>query len=105
MNDAMMLQELQKITQKLEQIDVKTDRIEERTGRIEEKADKTAADVRKICLEIENEIRPNIMRVAEGHLDLVRHLEEAQHPVREIEVLSVKMRYLESEMRLLKSRI
>ena len=33
--------------------------------------------VTNIQLDIENEIKPNIMRVAEGHLDLSRKLNEA----------------------------
>lgn len=42
-----------------------------------EKLDKLENDVTDIKLTLENEIRVNIQRVAEGHLDLSRNLHEA----------------------------
>ena len=54
--------------------------------------------VKKTNLIIENELRVNIQRVAEGHLDLSRKLEEAKKPNEEFEVLSLKVRMLESNV-------
>ncbi len=62
-------------------------------------------DVKDIKLTLENEIRTNIQRVAEGHLDLSRNLHDAMKPSNEIEMLAIKVRTLESEMRELKRRI
>lgn len=62
-------------------------------------------DVKDIKLTLENEIRTNIQRVAEGHLDLSRNLHDAMKPSNEIEILAIKVRTLESEMRELKRRI
>ena len=62
-------------------------------------------DVKDIKLTLENEIRTNIQRVAEGHLDLSRNLHDAMKPSNEIEMLANKVRTLESEMRELKRRI
>ena len=56
-------------------------------------------------LTVENEIRVNIQRVAEGHLDLSRNLHEAMRPSNEIEMLSIRVRALESEVRDLKRQI
>ena len=53
----------------------------------------------------ENEIRVNIQRVAEGHLDLSRNLHEAMKPSNEVEMLSIKVRSLESEIREIKRKI
>ena len=54
---------------------------------------------------IDNEIRINIQRVAEGHLDLNRSLQGAMKPSSELEMLSVKVRILESDMKLVKSKV
>lgn len=61
--------------------------------------------VTKIDLTIENEIRTNIQRVAEGHLDLSRNLHEVMRPNNEIEMLAIKVRMLETDVRELKQKI
>ena len=61
--------------------------------------------VTKIDLTIENELRVNIQRVAEGHLDLSRNLHEAMKPSNEVEMLSIKVRMLETEVRDIKARL
>lgn len=62
-------------------------------------------DVKDVKLTIENEIRVNIQRVAEGHLDLSRNLHEAMKPSNEVELLAIKVRALESEVSELKRKI
>ena len=59
----------------------------------------------RIDLTIENELRTNIMRVAEGHLDLSRNLHEAMKPNNEVEMLGIKVRMLETDVRELKQKI
>ncbi len=54
---------------------------------------------------LENEIRVNIKRVAEGHLDLSRNLHEAMKPNQEIEMLAIRVGVLESDMREVKAKI
>ena len=61
--------------------------------------------VTKIELTLENEIRVNIKRVAEGHLDLSRNLHEAMKPNSEIEMLEIKVNMLESDVKELKHKI
>lgn len=61
--------------------------------------------VTKIDLTIENEIRVNIQRVAEGHLDLSRNLHDAMRPSSEVEMLAIKVRQLESDVRDLKHKL
>lgn len=70
-----------------------------------EKLDTIEADVKDIKLTLENEIRVNIQRVAEGHLDLSRNLHEAMKPNNEVEMLAIKVRMLETEIRELKRKI
>lgn len=62
-------------------------------------------DTKDIKLTLENEIRVNIQRVAEGHLDLSRNLNEAMKPSNEVEMLAIKVRMLETEIRELKRKI
>lgn len=62
-------------------------------------------DITDMKLTIENEIRVNIQRVAEGHLDLSRNLHEAIKPNTEYEMLSIKVRMLETDIRGLKNKI
>ena len=61
--------------------------------------------VTKMDLVIENELRVNIQRVAEGHLDLSRNLHEAMKPSSEVEMLAIKVRQLESDVRDLKHKL
>ena len=63
------------------------------------------AKVAKIELTLENEIRVNIQRIAEGHLDLSRILHDAMKPNAEVEMLAIKVRKLESEVRYIKLRL
>ena len=63
------------------------------------------SDVTSIKLTLDNEIRANIQRVAEGHLDLSRNLHDAMQPSNEVEMLAIKVRMLETEARDLKHKI
>ncbi len=81
------------------------DGLENRFGGLENRFDGLENDVKKIKVVLENEIRVNIQRVAEGHLDLSRNLHEAMKPSSELEMLAIKVRMLESDMLELKRRI
>lgn len=61
--------------------------------------------VTKIDLTLENEIRINIQRVAEGHLDLSRNLHDAMRPSNEVEMLAIKVRMLETDVKELKAKL
>lgn len=61
--------------------------------------------VEKTELLLENEIRVNIQRVAEGHLDLSRNMHEVMRPIDEIEMLAIKVGMPESDMREVKAKI
>ena len=54
---------------------------------------------------LKEEIRVNIQRVSEGHLDLSRNLHDAMRPSNEVEMLAIKVRMLESDVKELKSRL
>lgn len=70
-----------------------------------EKLDKLKNDVTDIKLTLENEIRVNIQRVAEGHLDLSRNLHEALKIDNEKEMLAIRVSVLETELRRIKTKL
>ena len=96
------VRELKKDVQKLkgETLELKRDikTLSQRVDIIENK-------VIHLELILENEIRVNIQRVAEGHLDLSRNLHEAMKPSNEVEMLSIRVGILESDVKELKSKL
>ena len=108
----LILNKMDNLENKIDRLEEKVDRLEERVARLEEKVDRLEErvdcienDVRDIKLTLENEIRTNIQRVAEGHLDLSRNLHEVMKPNNEIEMLAVKVSMLETDVRELKRKI
>ena len=87
----LLLSEMQEMKQDLQALGKKVDVIESKVIHTE--------------LILENEIRVNIQRVAEGHLDLSRNLHDAMRPSNEVEMLAIKVRMLESDVKELKSRL
>lgn len=59
--------------------------------------------VTDMSLILENEIRVNIQRVAEDHLDLSRNLHDAMKIDSEKEMLSIRVNVLETELRRIKT--
>lgn len=72
--------------------------LKQRTANIE-------TSVTDIKLTLENEIRVNIQRVAEGHLDLSRNLHEALKIDSEKEMLAIRVSVLETELRRIKTKL
>jgi predicted nucleic acid-binding Zn-ribbon protein len=93
------------ILEKLEGLNEKYDGLNEKYDGLNEKFDGIQNDVTDIKLTLENEIRVNIQRVAEGHLDLSRNLHEAMKPSNEVEMLAIKVRMLETDMMEIKRKI
>ncbi len=98
-------EKLDLILSKLGQMNERLDRMDERFGRMDERFDKIESDVTDIKLTLENEIRTNIMRVAEGHLDLYRKLDDAQKIDNEKEMIAIRVNILETELRRVKKRL
>ena len=64
------------IENRLDNLDSRMDSLDSRVGNIETDLQEVKQRVIKTEIIIENEIQPNIMRVAEGHLDLSRKLDD-----------------------------
>ena len=58
-----------------------------------------------IRLILENEIRPQIRMVAEGHLDLNRKLDEIKSEMKKNELLPARVSLLEKDMRMVKQKL
>ncbi|MCI8585904.1 MAG: hypothetical protein HFI92_08405 [Lachnospiraceae bacterium] len=85
-------------------VDEQFRKVDEQFRKVEERLDKLEKEVSDLKLTIENEIRVNIKRVAEGHLDLSRNLHEALKIDNEKEMMALRINSLENEVRRLKER-
>lgn len=83
----------------------KLDAVESDMQEIKQKVNSIENKVTGIDLTLENEIRVNIKRVAEGHLDLSRNLHNALSIDNEKEMLSIRVNMLETELRKIKERL
>ncbi|MCM1193325.1 MAG: hypothetical protein NC123_00985 [Butyrivibrio sp.] len=97
---------------KVDALDTKVDALDTKVNALDTKVQGVDADMQEIRRQviktnviIENEIRVNIQRIAEGHLDLSRNLHEAMRPSNEVEMLAIKVRMLESDVKELKARL
>lgn len=63
-----------------------TQKLKEDMQELNQKVDIVESKVIHTELILENEIRVNIQRVAEGHLDLSRNLHDAMRPSSEVEI-------------------
>ena len=83
----------------------KLDILLQKTEKLDTKLNAIEQEVSNINLVLENEIRVNIQRVAEGHLDIARNLYEAVKPSNELEMLSLKVTMHDSEIPEIKQKI
>lgn len=93
-----MKQDIVEMKQELAEVKQDVEGVKQELAEVKQKVEKTE-------LILENEIRVNIQRVAEGHLDLSRNMHEVMRPNNEIEMLAIKVRMLETDMRELKAKI
>lgn len=94
----LLLSEMQGVKSEMQDMKSEMQELKQHTASIE-------SDVTDIKLTLENEIRVNIQRVAEGHLDLSRNMHEVMKPNNEIEMLAIKVRMLETDVRELKQKM
>ena len=106
------LEKLDKLDERLDSVENNIESMQKRLDSVEsnieimqKKIDNMECDIKNIKITVEDEIRQNIKRVAEGHLDLSRNLHRAVKSNNEVEMLAVKVTVLESEVRKLKEKI
>ena len=96
---------LDRVEERLDRVEERLDEVEERLDEVEERLVEVEKEVRIVRTTLENEIRVNIQRVAEGHLDLYRKLNESQRYSDEVEMLGVQVRVQGSELERLKAKV
>ncbi len=100
------------IETRIASMETRLDGIETRLGGMETrfdgmvtKIDSLEAEVTDIQVTLENETNKNIRIIAEGHMDLVRRLDEFLEVNHEKEMLMIRLNRLENEVRRLKERM
>ena len=108
----LILQKISGLDEKVEGIDKRVSGLDEKVDSIDKRVSSLETDMKEVRQQVaktnfvlENEIRVNIQRVAEGHLDLSRNLHEALRIDNEKEMLSIRVNVLETELRRIKERI
>ena len=96
---------LQKLLDKMENMETKMENMETKMDNMGRELKDVKDAVKYLQLTIENEVRVNIKRVAEGHLDLARNLKAAQIPNQELEMLSIVVNQLVTEVNELKRKV
>lgn len=102
MNNENLIQLIYDDIQEMKKQQVKTDErldgMDKRLDSLESKVLENTEGIRRINLCLENEIRPSIMRIAEGHLDLSRKLDEALKIDEEKEKMAIRLNFLEGKV-------
>lgn len=98
-------EKLDLLIQKFEGVDKRLDGIDARLDGVDARLDNMETDIKDIKLTIENELRVNIQRIAEGHMDLDRKLREALVPNQEVEMLAIKVRMLDTDVKEIQKKI
>ncbi|MCD8077742.1 MAG: hypothetical protein LUE63_05095 [Lachnospiraceae bacterium] len=96
---------MQSMEDRMQSIENRMQSMEDRMQSMEDRMQNLEEITAEVKMILENEIRVNIQRVAEGHFDLSRHLQEAMRPNNEVEMLAIKVRMLESDVKELKRRM
>lgn len=105
-DDLQVLKGQQEVTNtRLDGMDERLDGMDKRLDSLEAKVNENTEGIRRINLCLENEIRPSIMRIAEGHLDLSRKLDEALKIDQEKEKLTIRMNFLEGKVERLDKKV
>ena len=83
--------DMQSMSQEIQSLNARVDRLEERVSNLE--------------MTLENETNRNIRIIAEGHLDVMRKLDDALEVTNEKEILLLRVNHLENEIQRIKKVI
>ena len=98
-------QETKEIRQTTEELKQDTKELKQTTDTLKQTTEEIKCRVASLEMTIENETNKNIMRVAEGHLDLSRKLSAALKYGAEKEMLCARVNILEDEVRKIKAHM
>ena len=90
---------------KIDSMETRMTSIEDRMDSVESKLNAVVQDVKIVKLVMENEVRFNVKCIAEGHMNLSRKLGDALQKQDEIELLTVRVNVLDTDVNDLKRKI
>ncbi len=98
-------EKLDLILSKMQGMETKMQGMETKMQIMENDLQEVKQKTTNIDITLENEIRVNIRRIAEGHLDISRNLHDALKIDSEKEMMVIRVNMLESELRRIKQRL
>lgn len=98
-------EKLDLILSKMQGMETRMQGMETRMQNMEKDLQEVKQRTTNIDITLENEIRVNIRRIAEGHLDISRNLHDALKIDSEKEMMVIRVNMLESELRRIKERL
>ena len=96
---------LEMLCRDMGEVKVSVHNLEEDVAVLKEDAANLKEDVESLKLTQENELRKNIMTIADGHMDLNRKLDEALKVSQERERTILRVTVLENDMRIVKNQL
>ena len=93
------------LDKRFDRVDERFDRLEGRMENLEGRVDKLEDSVTNLQLVVENEIRPSIQLLAEGHMMLNEKLDRVLENAKETEELKTRVDALEAGFRQMQDKI
>lgn len=100
-----MNQRFDKIESQIQEVKAQIQEVKAQNQEVQVQIQEVNRRVTNIELTLENETNKNIIRVAEGHLDLTRKLDDALKIENEKEMLAIRVNILENELRKVKEKL
>lgn len=101
----LILSKMQGMETRMQGMETKMQGMETKMQIMENNLQEVKQKTTNIDITLENEIRVNIRRIAEGHLDISRNLHDALKIDSEKEMMVIRVNMLESELRRIKERL
>lgn len=101
----LILSKMQGMETRMQGMETKMQGMETKMQIMENDLQEVKQKTTNIDIILENEIRVNIRRIAEGHLDISRNLHDALKIDSEKEMMVIRVNMLESELRRIKERL
>lgn len=101
----LILSKMQGMETRMQGMETKMQGMETKMQIMENNLQEVKQKTTNIDITLENEIRVNIRRIAEGHLDISRNLHDALKIDSEKEMMVIRVNMLESELRRIKQRL
>lgn len=93
---------MDRLEERMNRLEERMDRLEERMDHLEERMDHLEERVAGIEITLENETNRNIRIIAEGHLDVIRKLDDSLKVSQESEIYQLRVNHLDAEIKKIK---